>query len=387
MTVVTDAPNDVQDIQDLKEFNARVTKEKKKETNAGKRSDVSVDVGNASLWSVSGDSYFPCEKAIESLPPGHYVVWQSQTHGVYLRAQKLNIDDLIELPDSTSVQVIEEIERFWKLEDHFRKFGFLWKRGMLLWGPPGSGKTATIQMLANKVIQHGGIAVSIVSPGLAVAGLQIIRKIEPTRPIVGLLEDIDAVVQQHGEADLLALLDGENQVDNVVYLATTNYPERLDPRFVNRPSRFDVIKKIGMPDAAARATFISHKSPRLADDVDQLVRWVTDTDGLPISHLKELIISVEVFGVEYEQSLTRLKTMMECGSDSQEAGNLGIHNIRPQKPGIDIEVVCNNVLEKRKDTDHDDLPCLTDRGSTVGDGRAEQGGHRHQGHRQPHDRG
>lgn len=196
--------------------------------------------------------------------------------------------------------------------------GFSGKGEYFFGGPAGSGKTSTLHIIAQKVIKLGGIAISVYNPVLATIGLHLVRKIEPKRPIVGLMEDIDALVNEHGEADLLGLLDGEHQIDNAVYVATTNYPERLDPRFVNRPSRFDVVRKIGMPSTEARAVYLASKSSKLAADKKLLKQWVKDTDGLAIAHLKELIVSVEVFGSTYDASLNRLQTMMGCQASSRD---------------------------------------------------------------------
>lgn len=273
---------------------------------------------SAKLWAASGDAFLPCEQAVQELPPGHYIVDHDPSRGMFFRKHDFRIDDLLCLPDLTSKKVIEQIEIFWTLEDHFRKYGFLWKRGILLWGPPGSGKTSTVQLMCADIIKRGGIAVSIYNPSLSAAGLHIMRKIEPKRPIVAILEDIDAIVARCGESELLALLDGEQQIDNVVYLATTNYPQRLDYRLVNRPSRFDVIEKIGMPNAAARAMYLEAKSKLLSKNSRTLNKWVEDTEGFSIAHLKELLIAVEVFQSSYEESLERLRIMMECGSNSDE---------------------------------------------------------------------
>jgi len=51
---------------------------------------------------------------------------------------------------------------------------------------------------------------------------------------------------------VLNLLDGVKQVDNIIYIATTNYPELLEERILNRPSRFDRRFHIGTPSAEVR---------------------------------------------------------------------------------------------------------------------------------------
>jgi SpoVK/Ycf46/Vps4 family AAA+-type ATPase len=120
------------------------------------------------------------------------------------------------------------------------------------------------------------------------------------------LEDLDAIVERCGESELLSLLDGEGQIDNVVFIATTNYPERLDPRIVNRPSRFDRVVKIGMPTKAARKMYIAS---RLGDDFADLELWSAETKDLSIAHIKEIIVSVHCLGLTFEDTLARVKLM------------------------------------------------------------------------------
>lgn len=274
---------------------------------------------DSQMWAVFGNRHYSaCEKAVDILPPGQYIVEASNELGIHFRKTDANLDDLIELPDSVSEQVINEIETFWQREDRFRTYGFLWKRGVLMWGPPGGGKTSTLQVISQRIIDHGGISIYVNSPDLTARGLAILRRVEPNRPLVVMIEDIDAVIDNHGEAELLALMDGELQIDNVVFIATTNYPEKLDKRFINRPSRFDVVRKIGMPSPAAREVYLGHKNSKLREDAGEMKRWVTATEGFSIAHIKELIISVEVFEIPMVDAVKRLKTMMDSSPSSAE---------------------------------------------------------------------
>jgi len=271
---------------------------------------------NAQMWAVYGNKFSPCETAVSKLQPGQYTIEQNANIGIYFNKKTVNLDELFVLPDSASEDVLKQIESFWEKEDHFRKFGFLWKRGIMLWGPPGSGKTSTLQLVSNQIIQRGGIAVYVSNPGLAAHGLELLRSIEPSRPLVVMLEDIDAIVRDYGESQLLALLDGELQIDNVVFVATTNYPEDLDKRLKNRPSRFDYVKKIGMPSADARRLYLANKNPRLDADNSEMEKWVELTNGFSVAHLKELIVSVEVFEVPVDDAAKRLRLMMDTNISS-----------------------------------------------------------------------
>jgi len=278
-------------------------------------------ITSAKMWAENDNYYFPCEHTVNTLPPGQYTVNHSSSRGIYFQRRTVNLDDLIILPDNSSEKIIESIEQFWEREEKFREFKFLWKRGIMLWGPAGSGKTSVVQIMSKKLIDKGGLTVYVTNPGLCADGLQILRKIEPKRPLVVILEDIDAIVDEYSDSSLLALLDGELQIDNVVFIATTNYPERLDKRLINRPSRFDVVKKIGMPSSTARKAYLQIKNPKLnkVSSIKELNKWVELSDGFSIAHLKELIILVEVFGTPLEKAAERLQTMMGAKPSSSES--------------------------------------------------------------------
>lgn len=276
-----------------------------------------VLLGDQRMWSVVGDRYHPCEKTEEQLPPGQYIPMYNDQRGIYLVRTTAHADELMVLPDSKSQYILREIERFWKSRALFDAHGLLWKRGVILTGPPGSGKTSTLQQVASRVIEAGGVALYCNHPGVTAEALRVVRRIEPERPIVLLMEDIDAIIARYGEADLLALLDGELQVSNILHIATTNYPEDLDPRFIQRPSRFDDIVEIGMPSAEARDAYLKVKNPRLAEEERAL--WVAGTEGFSIAALKEVIVSVECLGRRLEPTLERVRKMMARKPRSEDS--------------------------------------------------------------------
>lgn len=230
---------------------------------ADSSANKSINVA-AKMWARHDNAYFGCDEAVDKLPAGMYTIESSQQQGIYFKHFTPDLDDLLALSDSASESVYRHVEKFWESEKSYKQFNVVWKRGIMLWGPPGSGKTTCVHMVAKAVIDRGGIAVFVKHPDIAHLGLSMFRRIEPERPVVVIMEDIDAIVQRHGEAELLALLDGELQIEKVLYIATTNYPEKLDPRLMNRPSRFDVVQLIKMPSEDARRQYLSTKLPTLA---------------------------------------------------------------------------------------------------------------------------
>ena len=111
-----------------------------------------------------------------------------------------------------------------------------------------SGKTCLVQQIITNIVNTDGLVFQCTNhPAVFNDGLAQFRKVEPDRPIVCLFEDIDAIISEHGEDEILQLLDGESAIDKCLNIATTNYPENLDRRLVARPRRFDRVIQIGMP--------------------------------------------------------------------------------------------------------------------------------------------
>ena len=216
----------------------------------------------------------------------------------------------VPFPDLICNDIIDQVEHFWQdtTQTRMKELGFLHKRGFMMYGPPGCGKTCTIQIIIKQMIEENGIVIYSDMADQLSHWLPVLREVEPDRRIVVLLEDFDTLTQRD-ENGWLALLDGEHQVEGVEYLATTNYMERLDKRFIDRPSRFDLILEVPPISAASRRIYFEHKLPDLAESV--LTEYVDMTDGLQIAHLRELIVSTECFGRTPTQAVAQLKTQME----------------------------------------------------------------------------
>lgn len=282
--------------------------------------DASKDVNpfqtaDVAVWAVSGETYWASPNAVEALPPGFYRCCSSM-RGSYLERMRFSSDEILRLPDPVCDMLLKEFVTFWASAAKFAARGLSAKRGLILWGPPGSGKTTAVaQMAAHMIEEKDGIVVVASDPHTTTECLHNIRKIEPTRPLIVVYEDLDALVDQYGEAKYLAMLDGEYQISNVVNVATTNYPERLDKRFVDRPGRFDRVTFVDFPQAEARAAYFEAKAP----EVDELTRarWVRETEGWSIAHLRELIVATQALGDTDEETIQRLNEMREMIASDQ----------------------------------------------------------------------
>lgn len=280
-----------------------------------------IKTGKLVQYSEFGPGFLPTTKTVATLPPGIYTLLVTNA-GTIFNPHKVFTDDLLRLPDSRSDEVIAEIEKFWTLKEKFKSFGFSHKRGLLLWGPPGSGKTSTVAFIMKQMVGAGGIVLLANTNPLVTSGaLSNLRQIEPERPLVVIMEDLDTIISNYGESEVLSLLDGESSVDNVVFLATTNYPENFDGRVTNRPSRFDRIVKIDVPNDAARKIYLESRG--IGKNGESLDKWVESTKGFSIAHIKEAIVSVCCYGLSFEATIKRLQDMGKKKPKSDDLKKMG----------------------------------------------------------------
>ena len=270
-----------------------------------------------SKWIKRGtNTFIPTDNSqiLPQVDAGVYDLRTSPDIGFYMIKRDVFLDELLEFPSKIHRTVLSSIKDFWQRKAKFKEYGFAFKRGILLHGKAGSGKTCTINLCVKYVIEElNGVVIPLASSSdlelYSKAIPEVFRIIERERPIVIILEDIENMCHNSTENLLLNVLDGIDQLENVVYLATTNYIENLKERIINRPSRFD--RRIYMPFLTHedRVFYFKHKLKN--DDLKtiNIEKWAKDTEGFSVAHLAELIKSVVIFGSAYDEIIALLKEM------------------------------------------------------------------------------
>jgi hypothetical protein len=184
------------------------------------------------------------------------------------------------------VGVAEQRERLLAARQHL-------KRGLLLYGPPGVGKTHTLRYLLGQltdvtIVELTGEALHLISTACSVA-----RTLQPSMIVV---EDVDLIAEDReiygGHSVLFQLLnemDGLAEDADVVFVLTTNRPAVLESALAARPGRVDQAVALKLPDAEARRRLFRLYQGGLEVDTSRLDAVVERTDGVTASFLKELL--------------------------------------------------------------------------------------------------
>ena len=222
----------------------------------------------------------------------------------------LNAFNSLFLPEEMEKEIRNEIELFLDSRELYDKdLNLSWKRGFMLIGPPGNGKTLLIKTISKYyALEMQDIKNAIGNDGNI--HFDHIREssydmlLYPDNyPTICVLEDIDKFVTfQSGCADhqdvgtvslhaLLKALDGIQPVDGIIIIATTNFPDTISEALVNRPGRFDKIWKINKPREQEIEKMIKHFGLSFTDDSDSKV--VSSLKDLSMAFVAEFIKSMK----------------------------------------------------------------------------------------------
>lgn len=271
---------------------------------------------NYSCWLKKGDNMVtPSDnvEVLDQLEAGAYGVSYNWSRDQFTVTKKvIKTDGLVAMPQPETEEVMSGIREFYSQREEFARWDFVFKRGYLLYGVPGGGKTSIISSIINYVVEQLDGVVFVIYNEIELNDYarfmrEVYRGVEPDRIIAVIFEDIDGMIKD--ETLLINVLDGLGNSNNVLNIATTNYTERLSERIINRPNRFDKRIEIKSPNYECREFFFKHKIlPEELSKID-IPTWVKETEGMTLAQLSEIIKSVFLLKESFEEVISRLKGM------------------------------------------------------------------------------
>lgn len=257
------------------------------------------------------------------LPAGVYkfAVDPDSGQGFFIEQDTL-CDKIVDLDTKEYKLVTNQIEQFLKEEtkQKYSEYEFIYKRSVLLHGKPGTGKTQLVNRIAIDVINKNGVVIFNPHPQHLELCFKYLGDIEAERLKMVIFEELDSILE-HYESELLHILDGEVQVSNIIYAATTNHINEI-PKRIQRPGRFSLVIEVHPPSQDAIEQFLRVRLKASDLEVHDVKEWAKKCHDkkMTIDEVKETILSVVCLDGNLDEAINRVAgtTAEEIESNQQE---------------------------------------------------------------------
>lgn len=215
--------------------------------------------------------------------------------------------------------IFRTIDEFFMNDGAFYKqYNLPYKRGILLYGAPGNGKTTLVRSITGttdapviywQITEHTG----------SYTIQEVFNTVARLAPAILVIEDIDSM-PSHTRSTFLNILDGARVRAGLFIIGTTNYPERIDPALINRAGRFDSTYELTTPVTDIRKKYLQQLDQQQLLIEEQLIEITTLTAGLSMSQLNELYMSIAL-GFHYDKKIEYKRRIKDLQKQHKRAND------------------------------------------------------------------
>lgn len=217
------------------------------------------------------------------------------------------------MDDAVKLQIFRSIDEFFSQDrSFFQTYNVPYKRGILLYGSPGNGKTTLVKSIVGSI--HAPVSYWQITEYTNSESIQeVFAAAMRMAPTVLVIEDIDSMPESC-RSFFLNTLDGATSKEGIFLIGTTNYPEKIDPALMNRAGRFDRAYEVKKPDESLRFAYLMHKGlSRFATD-PIVALAARNTEGFSLAQLNELYVSAAL-QMHYDNELDVDRLITELKAD------------------------------------------------------------------------
>jgi predicted AAA+ superfamily ATPase len=197
------------------------------------------------------------------------------------------------------------------------------RRGLLLHGAPGTGKSLTVEYLIGAMKDRTTLLLSAEDLALIKQTCELARALAPSTVV---LEDVDLIARSRKDEDanypalfrLMNEMDGIAPDDDVMFILTTNRPEVLEPALAARPGRIDQAFEFPLPDEACRRRLVELYGRGMTIEESVIERIVRRTAGASGAFIRELLRKAVLMALQSRSQTTAIEIRFE---DLDEALN------------------------------------------------------------------
>lgn len=257
------------------------------------------------LWLLGRENNY--ESQNKELPAGMYTVhdysnlFEGFKPGFELLRPK---DSLIQFKSGMVATVIDKLDNFFAAQtiEDYKYLKVAHKMGLILHGPPGTGKTCTSVLIMLRMVEKYN-AISLDCTGLKIDFIKnVIAKIREQQdtPIVIFYDEFEIIANQQ---DLLSFLDGNDSQSKVIFMGCTNFLDQIPKRIRKRKSRIKHLFNIDSLPITVYEEYVKEKLPAHSNKIRAELAFRAEEACLTIDQFKHAIIDYYIEKTSIEEAI------------------------------------------------------------------------------------